>query len=69
MGCTGGDDDNVSGRSSERLLRTKSTNGSHECARVCSAGKLTGYFKRLRAVLANEPVTAREVDLRLDRVS
>jgi hypothetical protein len=36
---------------------------------MCSAGKLTGYFKRLRAVLANEPVTAREVDLRLDRVS
>ena len=44
---------------SEHLLRARSTNGSPEGARVCSGGKLTRYFKRLRAVLVYEAVTSR----------
>jgi hypothetical protein len=44
---------------SEHLLRARSTNGSRVCARVCSGGKLSRYFRRLRAVLVYEAVTSR----------
>jgi hypothetical protein len=43
----------------ERLLRANSSNGPHQCSRVCSGWKLTCCFKRLRALVVYEPVTPR----------